>query len=115
MQSPDGKWSEEWWTPPKAGLMLGAGRSGKGIKLEWWEQTRIERVGGVISFCALPKGQAGACFTATKVGASEIVFENPKHDFPTRVSYRREGDELLAEISGPEGANPQRWRFKRTP
>jgi hypothetical protein len=112
-QQPDGSWSEEWWTPARGGIMLGAGRSGKGDQLDWWEQTRIERTGDKVTFCALPKGQKGACFTATKLSSSEVVFENPGHDFPTRVAYRREGDQLLAEISGPGGANPQRWTFKR--
>ena len=93
--------------------MLGAGRSGKGDQLEWWEQTRIEKADGGIRFCALPKGQAGACFTATKVATDEIVFENAGHDFPTRVAYRKDGAELLAEISGRAGTSPQRWRFRR--
>ena len=115
MQSEKDGWFEEWWTPPRGGLMLGAGRSGKGDKSDWWEQTRIEQSNGKISFCALPKGQKGACFTATTVTADEIVFENPGHDFPTRVAYRRIGEELAAEISGPKGANRQSWRFKRIP
>ena len=112
-QSADGSWTEEWWTPPKAGLMMGAGRSGKGARLEWWEHTRIESAEGKLRFCALPKGQAGACFAATKVATNEIVFENASHDFPNRVVYRRQGDELFAEISGRDGSNVQRWRFKR--
>lgn len=112
-QSADGNWTEEWWTTPKAGLMMGAGRSGKAAALQWWEHTRIEVVDGKIRFCALPKGQAGACFAATKVTANEIVFENASHDFPNRVAYRRQGDELFAEISGKDGANVQRWRFKK--
>lgn len=113
LQGADGNWAEEWWTTARAGVMLGAGRSGKGDTLEWWEQTRIEAAGGKLSFCALPKGQKGACFAATKVAANEIVFENPGHDFPTRVAYRREGNALLAEVSGPNGANPQRWSFTK--
>lgn len=112
-QSPEGKWTEEWWTPAKAGVMLGAGRSGTGDKLEWWEQTRIKVADGKLRFCALPKGQAGACFAATKVEANEIVFENPGHDFPNKVAYRREGSDLLAEISGTSSTNLQRWRFRR--
>jgi len=111
-QEANGKWSEEWWTTAKAGVMLGAGRSGSGPALEWWEQTRIELTNGQLRFCARPKGEEGACFVATKVAATEIVFENSSHDFPTRVAYRKEGTDLLAEISGPGGANPQRWRFK---
>ena len=113
VQGEDGNWAEEWWTTPRAGVMLGAGRSGKGDKLEWWEQTRIELVGGKLSFCALPKGQKGACFAATKVDQTEIVFENPAHDFPTKVAYRRVGNELFAEVTGPAGANPQRWRYAK--
>jgi hypothetical protein len=113
VQEENGNWAEEWWTTPRAGVMLGAGRSGKGDTLEWWEQTRIESVGGRLSFCALPKGQKGACFAATKVDQLEVVFENPAHDFPTKVAYRRVGNELLAEVSGPGGANPQRWRFTK--
>lgn len=110
---PDGKWVEEFWTPAKGGVMLGAGRSGQGDAIDWWEQTRIELVDGKLRFCALPKGQAGACFTAAKIGESEVAFENPANDFPVRVAYRREGNDLLAEISGPGGANLQRWRFRR--
>jgi len=110
---PDGQWVEEWWSAAKAGLMLGAGRSGKGEAVDWWEQTRIELHDGKPRFCALPKGQSGACFPATKMTESEVVFENPAHDFPTRVAYRREGAELIAEISGPNGANAQRLRFRR--
>ena len=112
-QAADGAWVEEWWTPPRGGLMMGAGRSGKAATVDWWEHTRIEQAGGKLRFCALPKGQAGACFDATKVTASEIVFENPGHDFPNRVAYRREGSELFAEISGEDGANVQRWRFRK--
>ena len=108
-----GKWVEEWWTPARAGVMLGAGRSGTAASLEWWEQTRIELADGKLRFCVLPKGQPGACFQATKVAPGEITFENPGHDFPTRVAYRKDGNDLLAEISGPNGANPQRWRFRR--
>ena len=93
--------------------MRGAGRSGKASQLDWWEHTRIEENGGTLRFCALPKGQAGACFTAVSVAPNAVTFENPAHDFPTRVAYRRDGDELVAEISGKDGANIQRWRFKR--
>ena len=110
-----GDWTEEWWTSAKAGLMLGSGRSGKGEKLLSWEQTRIEVADGTVRFCALPKGQSEACFPATRVAPDEVVFENPKHDFPTRVAYRRAGDRLFAEISGPGGSNVQRWAYSRIP
>ena len=113
VEAPGGSWVEEYWTPPRGGLMMGAGRSGKAGALEWWEHTRIEQVGGKLRFCALPKGQAGACFDATKATADEIVFENRAHDYPTRVAYKRQGAGLVAEVSGKDGAKMQRWRFRR--
>ena len=79
----------------------------------WWEHTRIQEADGKISFCALPKGQTGACFDATSVTASEIVFENAAHDYPQRIRYWRQGEELHAEISLKDGSKPNRWRFRR--
>jgi len=93
--------------------MLGAGRSGKGAAIGWWEQTRIQDADGKISFCAVPKGQKEACFTATTVNPTEIIFENPAHDYPQRIRYSIEGEELHAEIALKDGSKPNRWRFKR--
>jgi hypothetical protein len=107
------KWTEECWTGARAGQMMGSSRSGKGEALQWYEHTRITAEGGAITFCALPKGQAGGCFKATKVTGSEIVFENAAHDFPQRISYAREGNELVAQISDLKGERPQRWRYRR--
>lgn len=36
--------------------------------------------------------------------ASSVVFENPEHDFPKKIFYRRQGpDSLVAGIEGPRG------------
>ena len=45
--------------------------------------------------------------------ANSVVFENPAHDFPTRIAYRRHGKVLTATISGPGGAGSQSWRYVR--
>lgn len=40
-------------------------------------------------------------FKCTLMTETEMVFENPQHDFPQRISYRLISEtELLAEISG---------------
>ena len=50
---------------------------------------------------AEPSGQAPADFEASAVSDSLITFENPAHDFPQRVIYRRRGsDSLIARIEG---------------
>ena len=108
------EWSEEWWTPSKAGIMLGAGRSGKGAVLGNFEHMRIIRDGGGgLSFCAMPQGAAGACFRGVSSDRNSITFENPAHDFPQRVSYRREGEQLTASVSDLDGKRVQQWRYIR--
>ncbi len=37
VQERDTRWSEECWMAPRAGVMLGAGRTGDGDKLRDWE------------------------------------------------------------------------------
>jgi hypothetical protein len=40
-------------------------------------------------------------FTMTFVDGNKLVFENPAHDFPQRISYTKiSNDSLVAEISG---------------
>ena len=42
------------------------------------------------------------------------VFENPAHDFPTRIVYEREGEILSARIEGEMEGRPvsMGWRFR---
>ena len=40
-------------------------------------------------------------FTLTNSSNNQLIFENPKHDFPQKISYTKiSTDSLLAEISG---------------
>lgn len=39
-------------------------------------------------------------FVMTKQSDNNLVFENPKHDFPNKITYRHKGDSVIAEISG---------------
>ncbi len=36
-------------------------------------------------------------------GLQSVVFANPAHDFPQRVSYSRDGNRLTAIVSGGDG------------
>ena len=50
------KWADEFWTPPRAGIMIGASRSGDGAKLGFWEHMRIMReADGALAFGRLPE------------------------------------------------------------
>ena len=113
--SEDGeRWTEESWTRPRGGMMLGAGSSGRGNRVRDWEHMRIAPDDeGVLSFWGSPKGRPPVPFKLVSLSADEVVFENPAHDFPTRISYRRAGKELIATISGAGGADARTWRYRK--
>ncbi|MGH6614658.1 DUF6265 family protein [Sphingomonas sp.] len=106
------KWVEECWTPVRAGMMLGSGRSGAGESLQSWEANQIlPDAGGKPVFWASPQGAARVAFPMVSQGASEIVFANPAHDYPQRIRYWRDGKALNAEISLADGSKPMRWSY----
>lgn len=56
--------------------------------------------------------QKAVRFEMTSITESQIVFENPKHDFPTKIIYNRVGnDSLKAEISGTKNGKPASEKF----
>lgn len=109
------RWTEECWTAPRGGLMIGSGRTGKGDTLSNWEWMRIERsADGSLSFYASPKGAPAVTFKATQISESEIIFGNPAHDFPQRIRYLRTAAGIDAEISLTNGGKPVRWSYRRS-
>jgi hypothetical protein len=109
-----GRWTEETWSSGQGGMLLGTGQSGEGEFTREWEFMRIESDGqGRIVFWGSPMGAAPVAFPLVSKSANAVTFENPKHDYPTRIAYRRDGDVLTATISGPNGANPMTWRYRR--
>lgn len=105
-------WAEEFWTPPRGGIMIGAGRTGKGGKLASWEAMRIVRgEDGKLAFIAQPGGGAAVTFPMVSSGAREIVFANPAHDYPQKIRYWRDDAGLKAEISLMDGGKAVRFAF----
>jgi hypothetical protein len=111
----EGRWTEESWAAPRGGVMLGTSLAGQGDKAGWFEFMRIAPgKDGRLAFHASPGGAPASAFPLVASGAREATFENPAHDYPTRIEYRRSGNSLVAKISGPGGANPRAWRYRRT-
>lgn len=109
-------WTEEMWTAPRGEVLLGLNRSGKGAKATGFEFMRIAADGeGRIAFWASPGGKPAVAFPLVSLKPGEVVFENTRHDYPTRVVYRRHGETLVGTISGPGGKNPMSWTFRRAP
>jgi len=93
--------SLEMWMPPAGGLMLGASRTLVNGAVREYEQLRITIDSGKLVYTATPSGKQTASFTSTAITDSSFTVENPQHDFPQRISYRRRGaDSLIARIEG---------------
>jgi len=100
--------SEELWLPPAQGQLLGMGRTLRGDRMVDFEYLRIALHEGRLAYFAQPRGRPPTVFSLTDSGPGWVRFENPAHDFPTRIEYRREGDSLDAEIAGPDGSGGER-------
>ena len=93
--------------------MLGTNLSGKGGKAEGFEFLRIAaEADGTVNYWGSPGGKAAVPFKLVSMSSNAVVFENPKHDFPTRIAYRRSGARLTATVSGPDGRGAQSWTFR---
>jgi hypothetical protein len=92
---------EEVWLSSRGSAALGVGRTVKAGKTTFFEFMRIETRDGVTNFIAVLEGQEPVPFKLVASGADWARFENPQHDFPTRVEYRRTPAGLHAEIAGP--------------
>ena len=103
---------EEQWIAPRGGMMLGMGRTTRGDSVVEFEHTRIYTLGDTLVFAATPSGQRPAEFRAVGPVGDEVRFENPAHDFPQRVIYRRAGtDSLIARVEGTRGGQARGFDF----
>lgn len=111
-----GRVVEEQWLAPAAGLMLGLSRTVAKARVTEFEFMQIrEGPGGALFFVAQPSGQKEAAFQMASLSDSEIVFENPEHDFPQRITYTHLAeDSVLAAIEGAPGADGKRRRVEFT-
>lgn len=92
---------EEHWSPSNAGALLGFSRTVRRDTVVEYEFLRLYSVGDTLVYEAHPSRQARTEFRAVPPFEPEIVFTNPTHDFPTKIVYRRAGnDSLVARIEG---------------
>ena len=86
---------------PAGNMMLGMSHTVVNGKTREYEFIRIvQEENRDIFFVAQPSGQKEAQFKLISVSEREARFENPEHDFPQRIIYRRDGDSLVGRIEG---------------
>jgi uncharacterized protein DUF6265 len=106
-----GRHVTETWTPVEGGTMMGVSRTVANGKTTEWEFLIIREGAKGLEYVAKPSGQPEATFTAARASAGEVVFENPAHDFPKRIIYKRDGDSLIASIEGPMNGQTRKIDF----
>lgn len=105
---------EEVWLPPAGGVMIGMHRD-VGPKSSSFEFMRIARTKDGLVLFAQPGGRAATPFLLAEEGRDRVVFANPAHDFPQRITYWREGAKLCARVEGPPGDSEraESWCWSR--
>lgn len=114
MAGEGGRWTEEMWSAPRGGLMLGASRSGRSDSVREFEFLRLQAgEDGVPVYLAQPGGRPPVPFRLVAQDGTSATFENPGHDYPQRIRYVRSGEAMTATISRLDGSNAMSWTFQR--
>ena len=88
--------TEERWTPPASGAMLGMGRTLSGPQMSSFEFLCIVEREGTLAYTAMPNGRSPATyFMLTNITADSATFENPSHDYPRLIRYSKLPDGSL--------------------
>lgn len=109
----NGRETSETWSDMRGGTLLGTTFTFHGGEISW-EHARIAPGRNGYAFFAQPKGEAVTEFRLVRNTGNEAVFENKAHDFPQRVIYRRNGNQLIGRIEGTSGgkARASEWRYR---
>jgi len=107
------RWTEELWTEPAFGTLLGVGRSVGGLQTRSFDFMRIATDEKGLAFFGSPNGVPATRFGAVQVGAGRATFVNPAHDYPQRIVYERKSDTLIATISMMDGSKRVSWTYRK--
>ena len=102
----------ESWIGPTGGSLVGVNLSQWPDKLTF-EFLRITDLPDGMVYYASPIGGKPVEFKFKEAGDKRVVFENKEHDFPQRIIYWREGDNLAARVEGDVQGRlrSQEWHF----
>lgn len=94
--------SYEEWKVVNENLYEGSSKTIKNSEVIFSEQLIIENSPeGIFYIADVEHNSAPAKFRMSSVSDSTVVFENPEHDFPKKITYQLEGGNLHAFIEGP--------------
>jgi len=103
---------EEWWMPERGGTMLGMSRASVGGQVREHEFVILAAAGSALEYRVVAGAQPEVVFRAASPSAAEVVFENPAHDFPKRIGYRRVSpDSVEAWVDGGAGGKGKKISY----
>ncbi|MGH7526378.1 MAG: DUF6265 family protein [Gemmatimonadales bacterium] len=103
---------EESWMPERGGVMLGMSRTVVAGRAEEHEFVLLRTSGSSLEYRVGSGAQPEVVFVAAEPSATEVVFENPSHDFPKRIGYRSVSrDSLEAWIDGGAASKEGKIRY----
>ncbi len=96
--------STEVWEKKNDSTLAGISFAIVGKDTVSYETVSLEKNGAGVYYIPTVKEQNNAQpvkFTLTSSTVNKMVFENPSHDFPTKITYNKiTNDSMVAEISG---------------
>jgi hypothetical protein len=108
--------TEECWVAGRGPQMLGVNWQKKAGQIIFFELLRIKKTKSGIYYVARPKGGKATRFLQVRFTRNSVVFDNPTHDFPNRITYQLSADgKLHAIIEGKPGGKPKKveWVFQK--
>lgn len=114
-EMPNGVFVEKWQKETDTSYIGEGVFTGNGGDTLFSEKLRLEQRGDELWYIPTVanqnKGEA-VLFKETKIVDNEAVFENPGHDFPQRIIYKRTSDSTLyARVEGMQGGNEVKEEF----
>ena len=96
-----GRSGAELWTRGQGNELIGRGISMRGADTTFVEKLKIVIKSGDIYYVSdVPENPRPVDFKFTFIDDRSFVCENPAHDFPKKIAYYKDGDNLKAVISG---------------
>jgi len=98
---------EAQYSSSAGGMILGVSKIANGEITEFFEFEQIAQEGGSLVLRPMPFANKGVEFPLKELNGSKVIFENPSHDFPSRIIYElKPSGDLLARIEGIQNGKP---------
>lgn len=109
-QSEEGD-TREIWSTSEGGYLFGYSVVFHEGQAVFFEQMRIDP-GETPTFNAYPRGTGPSAFPAVEIEDQSVTFANAAHDYPQKILYYRDGDDLRARISKIDDSEPGDFSFQ---